>query len=166
VILPIPTRSCWFSTQYSVDVNPNLWLFPPEYGYYPVFGSRKSYLFSPSSGNLRGSICLLVNSSVVVVLFPNRVGISLRWFISPVEFVVFYPVFGSYKSPCCFVLPVGVCALWYEWIIAGCLQFYPSWVVGFYPVVGSVNLLCPQPDFWYSTPYSVVVNPNFSPLQS
>jgi hypothetical protein len=60
VIYSIPTQSFWFSTPYSVDVNPNLWLFPPEYGVYPVFGSCASYLFSPNSGNLCGSIWLLV----------------------------------------------------------------------------------------------------------
>ena len=70
VICSIPTRSCWFSTQYSVDVNPNLWLFPPEYGYYPVFGSCKSYLFSPSRGNLCGSFWLMVDF-VLLWFYPQ-----------------------------------------------------------------------------------------------
>ena len=64
-----PHAEFWFSTPYSVDVNPNLWLFPPEYGFCPHTGSRKSYLFSPSSGNLCGSIWLLVDL-LLLWLYP------------------------------------------------------------------------------------------------
>ena len=68
-------KSRWSSTPYSVDVNPNPFFIPVRFvGYYPVFGSCKSYLFSPSRGNLCGSFWLMV------------------------DFVVFYLVFGSCKS--------------------------------------------------------------------
>ena len=76
--------------------------------------------------------------SVVVVL-------SLTELVSPCG--DFYPQLSLWSStPYSVVvnpsllmfLPSGVCALWYSWIIAGCLQFIPSGSPFIYPCVGNV----------------------------
>ena len=76
---------------------------------------------------------------------PVVVVLSLTELVSP--YGDFYPQLSLWsptpysvdcKSQVLMLLPSGVCALWYSWIIAGCLQFIPSGSPFIYPLVGNV----------------------------